>query len=476
MCPIATPPDPGRHRGWSELSGVASPEAPVGIWGLGVEGRANLGRARSLGLPVILVDQAMAGQTVDGIAVSGDADALFGCSVVVKTPGISRYQDRVTKLAEAGIPVLGGHGLWLNEAAADRVAAVTGTKGKSTTVSVVGHLFAGLGIDGAIGGNLGSPAHDPDRGHQPHYWCLELSSYQVTDLDVRPRVSVITSLSPDHVEWHGDRERYYTDKLALATKPPAPGFDPADAVVLLGQKGGDLDARRADLADAVRASGGDVVVVAPDERAGTVAAALGLRGVHNHQNVALALAVIEHLTGGYWSTGDLVEASGGFHGLGSRLATVATVGGVEFVDDCLSTNTLPTIAALDVFANRPTVLIVGGFDRGIDYEPLAARLARSANPTLVLALDEPDNGPTIMATINRHRRPASVTVEPVSSVEAAVDRGFRWAESHGGGVVLLSPAAPTRGQAMGSDGSPIPTRYPNYGAKAAAFAAAVNAL
>src|ERR1700749_1844564 len=95
----------------------------------------------------------------------------------------------------------------------------------------------------------------------------------------------------------------------------------------------------------------------------------------------------------------LRTAAGGFVPLAHRLQVTGTVDGVTFVDDSLSTNVLPTLAALDAFAGRRIALIVGGHDRGIDYAPLAAGVAARAEPTLVLTL--PDSGPRIRAEIQR---------------------------------------------------------------------------
>ena len=127
--------------------------------------------------------------------------------------------------------------------------------------------------------------------------------------------------------------------------------------------------------------------------------------------------------------------------LGSRLQVIGTVGGVTFVDDSLSTNVLPTLAALDAFPGRRVALIAGGQDRGIDYQPLAAGLAGRTAPTLVLAV--PDSGPRIQAAIEAG--PArDVEVVSCADLDSAVSQGFRWAQPDG--VVLLSPAAPSFGQ------------------------------
>jgi UDP-N-acetylmuramoylalanine-D-glutamate ligase len=131
---------------------------------------------------------------------------------------------------------------------------------------------------------------------------------------------------------------------------------------------------------------------------------------------------------------------------------------VTFVDDSLSTNVLPTLAALDSFPGRRVALIAGGHDRGIDYRPLAAGLAARDTPTLVLAV--PDSGPRIQAAIEA-AGPAKVDVVACAGLDEAVARGYGWAAPDG--VVLLSPAAPSFG------------RFRDYRDRGEAFARAMRA-
>ena len=150
---------------------------------------------------------------------TGGLDVLLGCDAVVKSPGISRYRDEVAALDDAGVLVCGGLGLFMEEADPARVVCITGTKGKSTTTALVVHLLRALGCAARAGGNIGLPPWDPDGGPQPDYWVVETSSFQVPDLWHAPHVVAVTSLSPDHLDWHTSVERYYADKLSLCTKP-----------------------------------------------------------------------------------------------------------------------------------------------------------------------------------------------------------------------------------------------------------------
>ena len=446
---------------WSDLTG-----ARVGIWGLGREGHANLRKLASLGVEPILVNDHPQpdpdGRPVLATAAGGLA-ALEQCDVVVKTPGLSRYRPEVARLSDLGIPVVGGLGLWLAEADLRRVLCVTGTKGKSTTSSVTGHLLTQLGYRCMVGGNIGASPYDPaeDSGSGDFdYWVIEVSSYQATDLPYSPPVVAVTSLHPDHLDWHGGVEQYYRDKLSACSQP-----------------GAELTVANADsdlLAERVALLGPRVEWVSADDDPGADwMEPLGLPGRHNRRNALIARRCLVAMgVPGAADDDRLRVAAAGYQPLPNRLTSIGTVSGVTFVDDSLSTNVLPTLAALDAFPGRRIALIVGGHDRGIDYAPLAAGIVARPAPTYVLTL--PDSGPRIRAEIDqaaldqaaRNHAPdqaplfAGVTDRP--DLESAVAVAHRWAKPDG--VVLLSPAAPSFGQ------------FRDYRDRGEAFARAMHAI
>ncbi len=431
---------------WSALA-----DASVGVWGLGVEGRASVRRLRSMGIEPVLVDDAPRAPGAEGTAVlataSGGLDALLRCEVVLKGPGISRYRDEVAVLEAAGVAVCGGLGLFMEEADPARVVCITGTKGKSTTTAIAVHLLRRLGHRARAGGNIGHPPWDPTPGPPPDYWVVETSSFQVPDLWRSPRVVAVTSLAPDHLDWHGTVARYYADKLSLCTKR---------GVTLAVADGGDeeLRAHTAQLGPHVR-----WVTEAEVDRDAAWSGALGLPGPHNAHNASVARAVLVGLgVAGAEDDAALAEAAQGFEGLPSRCHSLGRVGVVEFVDDGLSTNVLPAQAALRAFEGRPVALLVGGHDRGLDYAPLARSLSARRSPTLVVTM--PDNGPRIGAVV-RDAAAGQIEVVDASGLDEAVRTGFAWASAAGpDGVVLLSPAAPSFG------------RFTDYRERSAVFAAA----
>jgi UDP-N-acetylmuramoylalanine--D-glutamate ligase len=431
---------------WSALT-----NASVGVWGLGVEGQASIRRLESMGLVPVLVDDRPAASTSVGdlevlVTDDGGLQALLACDVVIKSPGISRYRPEVAQIERAGIPVRGGLGLWLEEVPLERVTCITGTKGKSTTTAIAAHLLTRLGYNAKVGGNIGHPPWEPSTAPEPDFWVIETSSFQVPDLTNGPPVVAVTSLSPDHLDWHGSVERYYADKLSLCSKP--------------GVTTSIADGTNAELRTRLDSLGSHVQWV--DENNSTFGGpwveAFDLPGSHNVRNASIARAVLLAL--GVEEAGDdaaIAAAAEGFLGLPSRCRSIGYAGAVEFVDDSLSTNVLPAQAALEAYGDRAVALLVGGHDRGLDYSPLGRAVARRQLPTLVITM--PDNGPRIGEAI-RDVVDDQVTVVDAASLDEAVATACGWARH--GGVVLLSPAAPSFG------------RYADYKDRAQAFAEAAS--
>jgi UDP-N-acetylmuramoylalanine--D-glutamate ligase len=186
--------------------------------------------------------------------------------------------------------------------------------------------------------------------------------------------------------------------------------------------------------------GGELRYVESD--ATHLAAALGLIGAHNNANVALALVVVETLTG--VDADELREAVAReayrFEPLRGRLTLVATetIDGVtlRYVDDGLATSVLPAVAALEVFVDEPVALIAGGFDRGVDYDELASALAARHQPTSLVTMGDAGRrlGAALAERSNVSQHRAENMTEAVQLAKSSLAHG---------GIVLLSPAAPS---------------------------------
>lgn len=366
--------------------------------------------------------------------------------VVVKSPGISPRHPLVKYLLDAGVPFTSGTDLWLGEHAAT-TTGITGSKGKSTTASLIHHLTNALGGDSVLGGNIGVPLLALGGAART---VVELSSYQSQSVTVSPDIVVLTSLFPDHLDWHGSEEQYYSDKLNLMGHGPRRVIVNAEDPVLMAHvealttPNGPVDAAVIELVGApTHAAGGRWAVrehlgadwIMRGDEPIAPRAALRLLGRHNAVNSALALAAVE-AAGIHVTAQAATEALGTFEPLEHRLEPIFDDSGLTFVNDSLSTNPQAAIQALKAFDSADVTLLVGGQDRGVDYSPLAEHLLRHPI-TAVVGL--PPSGPRILAELER----TGVILEQADDMRDAVQRARYLTPAEG--TVLLSPAAPSYG-------------------------------
>lgn len=411
---------------FSELEGRR-----VGVWGMGREGRA-IARAVEERLPgtrLVRVDESAA---PGDPAVVADPAALLACDVVVRSPGISRYRPEALRLAEAGVRMTTGTNLWFAEHPDALAIGVTGTKGKSTTSALIAHVASACGLRVRLAGNIGTPLVDllgeDDAGVD--LWVLELSSFQTSDLAASPPVGVLLNLYREHTDWHGTQERYWADKLALFGHRP-------DMRSVVNAADPEIRRRAAAFPGPVWFRSPEGFDAGPGgvTRAGRPFLdrdAIPLAGDHNLDNVCAAFAA---LGAAGVEVADPAAALEGFRPLAHRLEPLGERDGVLFVNDSIATIPEATVAAARALAPRPTVVLVGGHDRAQDYAPLADYLA--AGSAVVGVVGMPANGAAILARL----RDAPVTLAEARDLPDAVRRARAMVPP--GGVVLLSPGAPT---------------------------------
>ncbi len=356
-----------------------------------------------------------------------DADALAAHDIIIKSPGISAYKPEILAARERGTRFTSGTALWFGENPAARVVAVTGTKGKSTTAALIAHLARSLGVRTALAGNIGLPLLDLD-GQRADLWVIELSSFQTGEAGP-VELGVIVSLGEDHLDWHGTRERYVADKLKLADVSRALLVD-ADNRLLLEQTA--AHPNRTTFGTATGWHVADAAILHADERVFDLSA-LPLHGTHNARNVCAALAAIEQVGLDARAAAGALET---FQPLPHRLTSLGTREGIEWIDDSISTTPDAALAALESLPGRAVTLILGGHDRGLDWNPFARRLAGKPPRAVVV---QGASGPRI-GQVLRDAHVECNLVE-VADLAGAVSRAKSLTPV--GGVALLSPGAPS---------------------------------
>jgi len=354
------------------------------------------------------------------------ARVLNRVDVLVKSPGVSLYRREIEIARKNGVAVTSLLNLWFGEGIAVKTICVTGTKGKSTTASLIAHILGRLGRRVALAGNIGVPVTEIDHT-AADYAVIEVSSYQAADFDGVCDIAVLTALFPEHLDWHGTLDAYYRDKLNLLRHGRC-------AIVnahVASARG--LARRLFNDEIGLHARGGEIV------DGPTRIGAVGNRYLarpHNLSNVCAALTVTKVLG---LDLGEALAVTDDFRALPHRQQEIGEIDGVVYVDDSISTAPESTIAALEVYAGHRITVIVGGYDRGIDYSKLVAKLA-GGGAGAVVCLGA--SGGRIYAALRTAagKLPETALARSMAEAVACAKR-----MTPAGGVVLLSPAAPSYG-------------------------------
>ncbi len=431
----------------------------VALWGWGHEGRAawRALRGRLPSQPLTLFcsqEEARDAVTLQdallAIETEASAQRLSAFDVVVKSPGISPYRAEVQAAAAQGVRFIGGTGLWFAEhAGADGIVphsvCVTGTKGKSTTTSLLAHLLRAAGKRTALAGNIGLPLLELlDPPHSPDYWALELSSYQtrdVADSGARPDVAIVLNVYPEHLDWHGGHARYVEDKLSLLTAAhPRVAVLDAGTPELVGLDLPDTDVHWFNHPHGWHLRGDEVW---RGDRFVFDALRTPLPGRHNRSNLCAVLAALEALG---LDAEALAPAATDFKPLPNRLQRLGERDGIVYVNDSISTTPHASLAALECFRGSRVAILLGGHDRGLDWQAFADGVREHA-PAAIVTMGQ--NGPRIHALLSPLATVPGLDLAQAGDLPAAVAIARRFLQggvsSGGEGVLLLSPGAPSFG-------------------------------
>ena len=456
------------------------PELPAGlvcVTGLGVAGRSAARFLARSGVPVVAVDarerpeeqEAAAELRALGAEVRlgpEAADSLpSGTELVVTSPGWRPDQPLLAAAAAAGIPVWGDVELaWRVRPTDAPWLGVTGTNGKTTTVQMLESILQTAGFRAVACGNVGLPVLDAVLADEPYdVLAVEVSSFQLHWLQtVEFRSAAILNIAPDHIDWHGSLPAYAQDKARIWRGVEYAVFNADDPIVseLARQQPdtqdftlGPLDGERFHclgvhdgllldrcygtrpdelqhlhegtdgVGGAVLASLGDVRPRAPHNVANALAAAglaraLGLHGVHRVPLWAVAEGLRRFSPGGH------------------RIAHVATVGGVDYVDDSKATN--PHAAAASLRAFERVVWVAGGLAKGATYEEVVAGAAGRLRAAVLMGRDR-----ALVADALARHAPEVPVVEVDRTDTGAMDDVVRAAAglAEPGDTVLLAPAS-----------------------------------
>lgn len=428
----------------------------VGIVGFGHEGQSALKYWGAKGADIVVCDQDADKEIpfeIDRQLGNDYLRDLDRFDIIVRSAGINRevilaanpnVDSKITTVVNE----------FLRVCPTRQTIGITGTKGKGTTSTLIAKMLEADGKKVFLGGNIGlSPLEFLPKVTPDSWVVLELSSFQLSDLQHSPSIAVCLMVVPEHLNWHKDMDDYLLAKAHLFERQT-----PRDTAIYYAHS--DLSRRIASYSPGLKipyfAHPGALV------ESGTISIAnqeicqvsdLKLLGEHNWQNVCAALTAVWQVT---QDTHAFRQVLTTFSGLEHHLELVREVGGVKYYDD--SFGTTPETAQVAIASFRePKVLILGGSYKGVEFDDLAISVTQSNVRHVVLIGETSAKLEAALRKLNFNN------ITPVEgSMDAIVDVAAQMAQR--GDVVLLSPACASFDM------------FKNYKDRAAQFVAAVRAL
>lgn len=362
---------------------------------------------------------------------------VLNADEVIKSPGIPEKAVIVKKIREKSIPVISEIELAYRYKGNSKIVAITGSNGKTTTTALTYHICKEAGLDCALVGNIGDSfakrvAMDPS----PLY-VVEVSSFQLDDIKTfRPDIAILTNITEDHLDRYEYKfENYIRSKFRITMNQQKDDYfiycaDDEVTMKYLNQfniQSNQLPiSMKRELPNGAFIKDGDMYVRTGQDFTSMSVYDFALKGKHNQYNTMAACVAATTLDIRKEKIRDAVQ---NFQSLEHRMEHVATVRGVEFINDSKATNVNSTWYALESMT-KPTVLILGGVDKGNDYSLIEELVKEKVKAIICLGTDNRKIHEAFGSTVG--------TIVNTAAAVEAVHAAFHFAEK--GDVVLLSPA------------------------------------
>ncbi len=366
-----------------------------------------------------------------------DVERILEADEVMKSPGIPEKSELVKQIRAKGIPVISEIEFGYRYKGASKIIAITGSNGKTTTTSLLYHICKVAGQDAAIVGNIGFSfarqiAQDPKA-----LYVIEVSSFQLDDIhSFRPDIAILLNITEDHLDRYNYQfENYIKSKFRIIenqTEQDCFIYCIDDEVVvkhleLLTTHTNLLPfSMKQELKKGGYIKNEQMMLKIQEERVTMSIYDFALKGKHNAYNT-MAASIAASTLG--IRKEKIREAVSNFHSLEHRMEFVATVKGVDFINDSKATNVNSTWYALESM-QKPTILILGGVDKGNDYALVADLVKDKVKAIVCMGTDN--------AKLIEYFKDKVAQIIEVDSAKKAVNASFKLAEK--GDVVLLSPA------------------------------------
>jgi UDP-N-acetylmuramoylalanine--D-glutamate ligase len=362
---------------------------------------------------------------------------ILSADEVMKSPGIPEKNEMVKTIRKKGIPVISEIELAYRYKGDSKIIAITGSNGKTTTTALTFHICQNGGLDAALVGNIGySFARQVAENPKPLY-VAEISSFQLDDIHAfRPEIAILTNITEDHLDrYEYNFENYIRSKFRIAMNQQASDhfiYCADDEITMKYLTKFSIQSNqlpfsmKTEITKGAFIKDGDMYVRTGEEFTSMSVYDFALKGKHNQYNTMAACVAASLMD---IRKEKIREAVQDFQNLEHRMEPVATIRGVEFINDSKATNVNSTWYALESMT-KPTILILGGVDKGNDYSLITELVKEKVKAIICLGTD------------NRKIHEAfgnivSPIVNTGSALEA-VHAAYHFAKK--GDVVLLSPA------------------------------------
>lgn len=375
-------------------------------------------------------------QDIDYEEGSHDEARILAADCIMKSPGIPDKADIIKKAREKQIPII-SEIEFASQYTQSTIVAITGSNGKTTTTLLTHHIFKEAGLEVGLGGNIGYSFAELVAHGNPPYYVLEISSFQLDGIEhFAPHIAVLLNITPDHLDRYDYKfENYIASKFRIAMNQTADDYfiyDADDPVINDWLATHPLKPKcigfsiEKELSEGAFLKDNKIHIMLENQTTVIDVEEISLKGKHNIKNT-MAAAVAARLVN--IRNASLRESLKGFQGAAHRLEEVKVVEGVTYINDSKATNVNSVYFALDTI-KTPIVWIVGGQDKGNDYNSLLPYVHQKVKAIVCLGVD---NTPILQSFYN-----VIDNMVETRSMEEAVKMAQRFATA--GDTVLLSPA------------------------------------
>ncbi|MGK7648985.1 UDP-N-acetylmuramoyl-L-alanine--D-glutamate ligase [Capnocytophaga sp. G1920] len=363
-------------------------------------------------------------------------EKILSADVIMKSPGIPDKAPIIKKAHEKGIAVI-SEIEFASQYTDSLIVGITGSNGKTTTTLLTHHIFKEAGLQVGLGGNIGYSFAELVATENPPYYVLEISSFQLDGIEhFAPHIAVLLNITPDHLDRYDYKfENYIDSKFRIAmnqTENDYLIYDADDEVITQWLSTHTIKSKlipfsiEKELPQGAFLKDNKIYIMLENQTTEIDVEEISLRGKHNIKNT-MAASVAARLVN--IRNNSLRESLKGFKGAPHRLEEVKVVDGVTYVNDSKATNVNSVFYALDTI-KTPIVWIVGGQDKGNDYNSLLPYVHEKVRAIVCLGVD---NSPIIQSFHN-----TIGTLVETRSMDEAVKLAQGFAQE--GDTVLLSPA------------------------------------